>query len=84
MKKMFSIFIILIIILALAVLLSGRLSKKTETNTTGEETGLETITEDDSLPTINEEFVETVDEDTYSEGELEDLEAELDENIEEL
>lgn len=80
MKKMFSIFIIL----TLAVLLSGCLGKKTETNTTGEETGLETITEDDSLPTINEEFVETVDEDTYSEGELEDLEAELDENIEEL
>lgn len=84
MKKMFLIFIILIIILTLAVLLSGRLGKKTETNTTGEETGIETISEDDSLPTINEEFVETIDEDTYSEGELEDLEAELDENIEEL
>lgn len=84
MKKMFSIFIILIIILTLAVLLSGYLNKKTETSTTGEETGIETISEDDSLPTINEEFVETVDEDTYSEGEIEDLEAELDENIEEL
>lgn len=71
MKKMFSIFIIL----TFAVLLSGCLGKKTETSTTGEETGIETI---------NEEFVETVDEDTYSEDELEDLEAELDENIEEL